>query len=154
MYSQRIKFKMHTRVINEPLVDHEAHVEHGKVCGAEFASLCELWVLADKLLIPNIQNQIMDQLDRVCKTCESNVVMHADFIYANTQPKSPLRAFAIYWLVRMFAKGSLVWYSCMLTKEVLVSVIAECHNSFPAPEMWTLLPKREAKDFYVPRNSE
>ena len=119
-------------------MDQEVHIKHYNVCVVEFASLCELWVLADKLLIPNIQNQIMDHLDRVCKTCDSNVAMHADFIYENTQPKSPLRAFAIYKLVRMFERRSSTLFTPLLPEEVLIEVRAEGQNSFSAQKIGTL----------------
>ena len=111
-------------------MDQEVHIKHYNVCVVEFASLCELWVLADKLLIPN--------MDRVCKTCDSNVAMHADFIYENTQPKSPLRAFAIYKLVRMFERRSSTLFTPLLPEEVLIEVRAEGQNSFSAQKIGTL----------------
>jgi len=61
--------------------------------GEVMARLAELWVLADKLLLPNLQNIAIDHLNDVFT--EEGACMILPYVYENTAEDSLLRRFLI-----------------------------------------------------------
>lgn len=57
-------------------------------------SLMNLWLLADRILIPTLQNQVVVELDRARKAGGS-LVAECGRVFANTHPDSPLRRYII-----------------------------------------------------------
>jgi hypothetical protein len=65
-------------------------VKLANFCVLSKASI-ELWVLADKFLIPNLQNQVMDSLILLSCAYKRTPISRIAFIYENASPVSPLR---------------------------------------------------------------
>lgn len=62
----------------------------------EFMALVELWVLADKLRIPHLQNLVIDTIHAIEeKTLFAPSPLSLQYIYDNTAPGSQLRRFAV-----------------------------------------------------------
>jgi hypothetical protein len=59
--------------------------------GEYFHALTRLWVLADKLLIPCLQNQAIDAIDEWRKAHNMIAVHDFKYAYQNTSDDSPLR---------------------------------------------------------------
>lgn len=64
-------------------------------------ALCNLWVLADKMLIPRLQNMIMDKIVEIPYDTKAFPTSCAEYVWLNTSEDSPLRL----WFLRMVAYG-------------------------------------------------
>lgn len=60
------------------------------VCLAQEKALLELWVLAEKLLLPRLQNSVMDILCRMRWQCSFHPQLYR-YTYEHTAPGNPLR---------------------------------------------------------------
>ena len=56
-----------------------------------WAALTRLWVLAEKILIPHLQNQVLTNFDEYRKSIHNISTSEIPFIYENTKVGSPLR---------------------------------------------------------------
>ncbi|CZT46405.1 uncharacterized protein RSE6_06829 [Rhynchosporium secalis] len=57
--------------------------------------LAQLWVLADRLLVPGLQNEIVDILQKFQRTARLASTLWIPFVYENTAAGSPLRKLAV-----------------------------------------------------------
>ena len=64
--------------------------------------LAELWVLADKLLMPKLQNHTIREIVRLRRESGRSTTVCLNYIYANTSKGSPLRALLEHHCVCMF----------------------------------------------------
>lgn len=62
-------------------------------------ALFQLWVLADKMLIPRLQNMVMDKIDELARYTRLTPTSHVRYTWKNTQYGSPLRA----WYLKEYA---------------------------------------------------
>jgi hypothetical protein len=77
----------------QPETDHD----HYTLCHEQQLFLVELWILADKLLISELQNAVVDQLDRINRMCASEWPFpHLHYVYENTSQDSLLRRLLVY----------------------------------------------------------
>jgi len=71
---------------------HTAHdAEWGEEACLEDEYLAQLWVLADKLLIPSLQNMVKDKIQHRRNKSRSVAIWTLDYVWANTSGNSPLR---------------------------------------------------------------
>jgi hypothetical protein len=77
-----------------------------QIKGRKQFNIIPLWILADCLLIPSLQNQVIPLLYKVKKEhgCPSSLYA---YIYDNTSDSSPLRKFCIYLAVNQYIKKGL-----------------------------------------------
>ena len=69
----------------------------------DYRNLVGLWILADYLLLPQLQNLAIDELDHLLNTFGCNINFNGvKFIWDETAPDSPLRRYAINELARHF----------------------------------------------------
>jgi hypothetical protein len=59
------------------------------------SALFQLWVVADKLSIPALQNSALSQLDKVIKKSGLDIIFSVLFVYANTSKRSELRRYLL-----------------------------------------------------------
>ncbi|TVY73306.1 hypothetical protein LSUE1_G005521 [Lachnellula suecica] len=71
----------------------------GKCSQTDFISLIQLWVLADKLLIPRLQNLAIREAAKICSKAGVDPSLEFNWVYANTVPESPLRSLMIDYCV-------------------------------------------------------
>jgi hypothetical protein len=114
-------------------------------------ALSNLWVLADKLLIPRLQNWVINSIEKIRK--KLNMVAtwptNLNYIYSNTTPESPLR-----WLiVRLhqctinLAIGSYSRHGNQFPREMLLDIVTFLCSSHPTRS--TLASSRDMKDYEV-----
>ncbi|KAH8602937.1 hypothetical protein B0O99DRAFT_588004 [Bisporella sp. PMI_857] len=92
LYSGNINFATH----NPDHTHHwasaceEERKAHEKICCDQDQHLFKLWVLADELIIPHVQNIAVEQILRVFSECgwETSEI---EYVYKNTAADSPLR---------------------------------------------------------------
>jgi hypothetical protein len=68
-------------------------------CFQEDLALAKLWVLADKLLLPRLQNQVIEKMEEIRTALNELPTSCATYIYEKTAAGSPLRR----WLVHVCA---------------------------------------------------
>jgi hypothetical protein len=74
----------------------ESSKDERRAIAHEFMTLVELWVLADKLRIPRLQNLVIDTIHAIEeKTLFAPSPLSLRYIYENTAPGSQLRLFAV-----------------------------------------------------------
>lgn len=62
--------------------------------------LSKLWVLADSILVPKLQNYVIHELKRVCDSFQRIPTNSLEYIYLMTNSESPLRRWCFQWCVR------------------------------------------------------
>ena len=62
----------------------------------EDRALVQLWILADKLIIPELQNLVIGKIDEICEVTEIIPTAVLDSVYAKTSVESSLRRWFFY----------------------------------------------------------
>ena len=62
----------------------------------EDLALVQLWILADQLIIPELQNLVIDKINEISDVTRKVPTALLDYVYANTSVKSPLRRWFLY----------------------------------------------------------
>ncbi|KAE9381302.1 hypothetical protein N431DRAFT_457903 [Stipitochalara longipes BDJ] len=65
----------------------EEKQEHYEICGPQTDIQIQLWVLAEKLLVPRLQNELMDVFGLVSTTCLAPFEYRVEYIY-QTPPRT------------------------------------------------------------------
>lgn len=102
-------------------------VDEGDLSDFEKTSmkLCQLWVLADRLQLPRLQNLAIDQLHRESRREYSVSTEPLHYIYNNTAVGSPLRQIFIHkCALDMAPRGWRMKYSKSYPQEFLFGVLA------------------------------
>ncbi|CZR51160.1 uncharacterized protein PAC_01035 [Phialocephala subalpina] len=99
LYSNKIIVTCHNKD-EEDDTNHEDQDDHTFMCSKQDAVLVELWVLAEKLDVKDLQNEVMDILIRVRQACGPLDASTFEYIYDNTEPGSPLRCLLVDELTR------------------------------------------------------
>jgi hypothetical protein len=96
--------------------------------------LTGLWVLADKFLLPKLQNLALGAIDRTrIKTARSKT--HCiDRIWEDTATDSPLRRYIVDICARRLAVGCLAKYPDQFPKEMLLQLIIAKDEPIDAQE--------------------
>jgi hypothetical protein len=61
----------------------------------EEKSLAELWVLAEGLLLPELQNTVIDAMNEIRSTNKFIHTVYLAFVYSHTEAGSPLRRYYV-----------------------------------------------------------
>jgi len=105
--------------------------------------LAKLWVLADKLLLPQLQNQVLDKLEEVCEAVVRLPLGCLHYVYSNTPPRSPLRQWCVHRFAFMLDENWLADHPDRFPHEILIELIV-----FFRPCVYNL-PDAQLADFYV-----
>lgn len=63
-------------------------------------ALTKLWVLADKLLIPRLQNQVIHKVDAIAADSCEVYTKPMNYVYSNSSANSPLRRLFVLYYTR------------------------------------------------------
>jgi hypothetical protein len=65
---------------------------HQAPCRKKSRTLVDLWILADKLLIPEVQNLVIEEIIAAYRTgCLGSIAYQVNHVYENTEPGTALR---------------------------------------------------------------
>jgi hypothetical protein len=118
-YAQRLNFDPHFKEFKSK--DAQLNYDHdGIVCKNEALILFQLWLLADELLMPALQNVVMDQLGVIQGDCILPLYRHLNYVYEESSEDSQLRQYLV---------ARCVWYL--------------------EPEQYKLTPELFPKDFLL-----
>ena len=115
----------------------------------ESLALSNLWVLADKLLIPRLQNLVINSIDKIRHKLNEIATSSANLndIYSNSTPNSPLRRLIEHHCA---TELDIEWYSeegDQFPKKMLLDIITYLSSTHPA--RGALASKRDMKDYEV-----
>ncbi|KAF8848134.1 hypothetical protein BDZ45DRAFT_539644, partial [Acephala macrosclerotiorum] len=85
--------------------------------------LVELWVLADKLLIPPLQNTIIHELERQRNRFRATSTSCINYVYEKTAPGSPLRRLFVSWCAWNMARSRFEERPEHFPKEMLLDLV-------------------------------
>jgi hypothetical protein len=107
-------------------------IDHDARCDKENISRIELWVLAEKLLIPQLQNEAMTLLQRVGRTCIDPFEIHVKYIYQNTAENSPLRRFVVNMIAWTAPSSEYKKYPHLYPPEFLLDLVTVFSATVPS----------------------
>ncbi|CZR51148.1 uncharacterized protein PAC_01023 [Phialocephala subalpina] len=112
--------------------------------------LIELWVLADKLLIPPLQNSIVQELERQRKRFKATSTSCINYVYEKTAPGSPLRRLFVSWCAWNVARSRFEDRPEHFPKEMLLDLVQLLAQRVPTSTKEALAKERDMKEFEVP----
>lgn len=114
-------------------------------------SLVELWVLAEKLIIPQLQNHVVEAIENRCKWSSLISIPSLHYVYSNTSKGSPLPRLFVdqctYLTVGEFAERPNEF-----PKERLIGLLTAMSKGFPAGTKKKLLPRQDMSRYKVEEN--
>jgi hypothetical protein len=112
--------------------------------------LIKLWVLADKLLIPTLQNMIQRELERQRKKFKAISTNCIPYVYQETAPGSSLRRLFVSWCAWNMHRSRLIQRPEHFPKEMLLDLTQQLMRRMPKDATEAYREDREIRDFDVP----
>lgn len=88
-----------------------------------WAALTRLWVLAEKILIPHLQNQVLTNFDEYRKSIHNISTSEIPFIYENTKVGSPLRTLIVNHCAWYIKSSMFLDYPTYFPQEMLLDLL-------------------------------
>jgi len=88
-------------------------------------SLAKAWVLADRLLMPKMQNHVMNQMGQVCKHYKLIPSLTFEYIWNNTATGSPLRLRVLDWCAHIVNPDSFLKAGAQFPKQLLLELVTQ-----------------------------
>jgi hypothetical protein len=117
-------------------------------CKKETNNLLQLWVLAEKLMVPPLQDVVMNQFNVIRQTCAGAFEVQLNYIYVNTSKESLLRRFAVQivaWSPQMDYKKLAGLYP----KEFLLDLVTVFHAAVPARTQTKKMDSLDISEYYA-----
>lgn len=115
----------------------------------EDMALVELWVLAEKLRMPQLQNDVIRKIEHIAKATKKVNTKCFSFVYANTVPESPLRRLFLAHCAYHLRPGAFADSSDDYPKEMLIELATLYSSSFPKREKDREGLERDINDYLV-----
>jgi hypothetical protein len=147
LYSQNFTHIHHEEQWELYSEDHDAR------CEKETISRIELWVLAGKLLIPQLQNEVMTLLRSVGRTCIDPFGLHVDYIYQNTAKTSPLRRFVVNLIAWTAPSSEYKDYHQLYPHEFLLDLVTVFSAAVPPKTAANKRHRLDDTDYFVEERS-
>ena len=84
--------------------------------------LCELWILADKLRIPRLQNTILHQLEAHCEFANVVPTSSIRYIWDNTSPGAGLRRWLLYQIAHHLKTSAIINHPERFPPDILLEL--------------------------------
>jgi hypothetical protein len=109
--------------------------------------LIELWILADRLLAPKLQNQVLVAYDKLRVALWCRPVIHFVLVYENTVQGSPLRRYITQIAASGFTVNDELTGPEGYTKDLLFDMVNFMRTGLR--EKWVEFSEEELKQFFV-----
>jgi hypothetical protein len=123
--------------------------EHLEDCVPQTASLLQLWILAEFLLLPQLQNEIMNALHSISQWCLTPFSANLNYIYDKTAAGSPLRRFVANMLAWSTPYEDYNKFSILYPKEFFVDLASLFNSVVPSKAATHRRNRTDITDFYV-----
>jgi hypothetical protein len=129
-----------------------AQIENGGTyIRTEWCALHQLWVLADKLLIPRLQNAVLRYLIQIRDLAKIVPTSTISYVYMNTAPSSPLRRFVADYCASKLGIERLQASPETFLKEMLLDLAIVWGTALSTRKRTALKPNNLA-NYDVPEN--
>lgn len=125
-------------------------LQSGKHDPQECQDLVETWVLADRLLVPGLQNAVLAALDKVQTCTGTRNIRTIPYVYENTSPGSQLRRYVVASCAAHLDVDCYSTKPKYFPKEMLLDLIDLWATVIPEEERDELSPSLDLTVFYVP----
>jgi hypothetical protein len=116
----------------------------------ESMALAELWVLADKLRMPALQNLVVDTISAIETTTQKTAVSIYKHVYDWTAPESKLRKWAVEVSAGNLEESTFKSHAQWFPHEMLIDII----TYKAARERNPIIPKSNLTTYHVPVDDE
>lgn len=111
--------------------------------------LIQLWVLADKLLVPELQNLVLDKIDEIREVTQVIPTECLNYAYQNTSSDSPLRRWFVHQCVTQLEPEWFTEHPEHFPHEMLIELAATCSENLPGEFKVGLMAESNLADFEV-----
>jgi hypothetical protein len=129
----------------EPPYYDRGLIVDGSFASVELQALAEAWILADKLIIPKLQNAVMNKLYFIAMK-KGFPTGCFNYVYANTQDGSPLRKILINFIAQLVQDGFIKKSSKAFPHQLLIDVI-DFRERYGYPKPSWRIP--EVNEYYI-----
>ncbi|KUJ22804.1 uncharacterized protein LY89DRAFT_714523 [Mollisia scopiformis] len=152
LYSGKITLHYHNLNAEDDLVLAEDE-EHIEMCAQQDTDLIDLWLLADRFLMVDFQNQVIDHMKRIYQIC--GVMSSCQFrkIYDNTQEGSPLRRLVVDLCCWAFFADYIKDKSDKFPQDMLVDVAIAYRDAAPSNVITSKRSEIPTTDYHVKRQA-
>lgn len=91
----------------------------------QYMGFAKLWILADRLLVPRLQNEVIIAFDKVRVANNLRLEICSNIIYENTAEGSPLQQYIVQLAGSGFENKRKLLQSRFYSKDMLFDVITE-----------------------------
>lgn len=144
LYSQKL-----THIHYDEHWELEVDDVHNIDCTKGTISRIELWVLAEKLLIPQLQNEVMRLLRLVGRTCVHPFERHVNYIYQNTADNSVLRRFVVNLIAWAAPSSEYKQYPHLYPHEFLLDLVTVFSAAVPPRTAANKRYRLDDTDYFV-----
>jgi hypothetical protein len=99
---------------------------------SETTVLVELWVLADRLLVRRLQNEIIERLEELRKLRNEVPTSTFDLVYKKTSEGSPLRKLMLHYSASYLINGCFQKRPDYISKSMLIDLVELMKSSIPS----------------------
>lgn len=137
---------LYTQQLDVPQLQEDSKDLKAETGGKEQLCLVRLWVLADKLLIPQLQNMALDALDKVQLKSKRGMASNClAYVCANTRKDSELRRWFVHRCAFHLDSKAFLKHPDRYPQQILLEVITTLSEWSKAKAR----PKTKTKDFKV-----
>jgi len=153
LYSQKVTHIHHDDIgqWHDDMTAEEKQ-EHENICDPQTTIQIQLWVLAEKLLIPRLQNELMDVFGLVGLTCFNPFEYRVEYIYQHTAD-SPLRRFVVKMSAWSRDSNEYKTYRNLYPYEFLLDLAMEFSAAAPWHVKANHKRKIQSSHYYVEDNA-
>ncbi|KAF8846521.1 hypothetical protein BDZ45DRAFT_682475 [Acephala macrosclerotiorum] len=148
LYSQKITLRFHNRDPDDDKDDINEE-DHPTKCGDQDNILVSLWVLTEKLMVYDLQNQIIEHMENVRNMCGTMRSDAFHFVYENTEKGSPLRSYVAEQATWCSADGVYAEDSNAHPHEMLIDMVTCFRAAAPSYVRNKRANAIDGKDYYV-----
>jgi hypothetical protein len=123
------------------------HVLDSERAGSKFFCLAALWTLADRLLIPRLQNEALVVLDQLRVALHKRLDNIFNHVYENTVEGSPLRRYVVQLSGSWFQSRKELINFERYPREILFDMVNFMRTGDRAA--WVKFSEEELKQFFV-----
>jgi hypothetical protein len=111
--------------------------------------LIKLWILADKLLIPELQNLVIDRIDDIREVTEAIPTDCLHSVYSNTSAGSPLRRWFVHQCATQLEPDWFIEHPEDFPHEMLIDLAAVWSRNMSEARKFGLMEETNITDFEV-----
>jgi hypothetical protein len=121
---------------------------HVSACTKETYSLLQLWVLAETLMVPQLQDAVMNEFNIIRRTCDGAFASRLNYIYENTSEESLLRSFVVQ-VVAWSSEMDCQRFPDLYPKEFLLDLVTVYHTAVPARTQTKKMDSLDISEYYA-----